>query len=323
MTRIWDWALGAACRSGAPRPTSPTSCRWRTAPASQSIDDAGLVLPMLDYQQEICRFRRGIRKAGARFRGYRLPAPALRPQYGPAAVLAAAQVSRRSSPAPRRSSAMRNTGPSCSAALPQANSPLLAVTPIYGGRAPPISRALVDAGRLAQADAATPRGAGDVLGPIKPEIAARTGLSPHCRVRCGIHDSNADLPALAPAPAMSRSPSSRPAPGSLFWPRAARCRRMASSSIASAMSMRWAIWCRARASWADANTRSSSGDAAEDAGAAGAAPCRIHRQSLLRSARLLRSGRTVRGHARPVRRCRRQRCDPVAPRHLGRALLRR
>jgi len=35
------------------------------------------------------------------------------------------------------------------------------------------------------------RGAGDALGSIKPEIAARTGLSPHCRVRCGIHDSNA------------------------------------------------------------------------------------------------------------------------------------
>lgn len=35
------------------------------------------------------------------------------------------------------------------------------------------------------------RRAGDVLGPIKPEIAARTGLSPSCRVRCGIHDSNA------------------------------------------------------------------------------------------------------------------------------------
>ena len=35
------------------------------------------------------------------------------------------------------------------------------------------------------------RGAGDVLGPIKREIAARTGLSANCRVRCGIHDSNA------------------------------------------------------------------------------------------------------------------------------------
>ncbi|HKP25351.1 MAG TPA: hypothetical protein VJV39_15900, partial [Dongiaceae bacterium] len=35
------------------------------------------------------------------------------------------------------------------------------------------------------------RRASDVLGPIKPEIAERTGLAPHCRVRCGIHDSNA------------------------------------------------------------------------------------------------------------------------------------
>jgi sugar (pentulose or hexulose) kinase len=35
------------------------------------------------------------------------------------------------------------------------------------------------------------RKAGDVLGAIRPEIAARTSLSPHCRVRCGIHDSNA------------------------------------------------------------------------------------------------------------------------------------
>ncbi|MGH6894419.1 MAG: FGGY-family carbohydrate kinase, partial [Dongiaceae bacterium] len=35
------------------------------------------------------------------------------------------------------------------------------------------------------------RRASEALGPIRPEIAARTGLSPHCRVRTGIHDSNA------------------------------------------------------------------------------------------------------------------------------------
>jgi L-fuculokinase len=35
------------------------------------------------------------------------------------------------------------------------------------------------------------RKASDVLGSIRPELAARTGLSPQCRVRCGIHDSNA------------------------------------------------------------------------------------------------------------------------------------
>jgi L-fuculokinase len=35
------------------------------------------------------------------------------------------------------------------------------------------------------------RFAGDVLGTVTPEMAQRTGLSPECRVICGIHDSNA------------------------------------------------------------------------------------------------------------------------------------
>jgi L-fuculokinase len=35
------------------------------------------------------------------------------------------------------------------------------------------------------------RFAGDTLGTITPAIASRTGLSPDCRVSCGIHDSNA------------------------------------------------------------------------------------------------------------------------------------
>lgn len=35
------------------------------------------------------------------------------------------------------------------------------------------------------------RFAGDVLGSVTPEIAQRTGLTPECRVICGIHDSNA------------------------------------------------------------------------------------------------------------------------------------
>lgn len=37
------------------------------------------------------------------------------------------------------------------------------------------------------------RRASDVLGPILPKIAARTGLSPATPVACGIHDSNASL----------------------------------------------------------------------------------------------------------------------------------
>jgi len=40
---------------------------------------------------------------------------------------------------------------------------------------------------------APPRKPGDVLGPILPEIAARTGLPGETPVSCGIHDSNASL----------------------------------------------------------------------------------------------------------------------------------
>lgn len=37
------------------------------------------------------------------------------------------------------------------------------------------------------------RGADEVLGPVLPELAARTGLAPGTPVTCGIHDSNASL----------------------------------------------------------------------------------------------------------------------------------
>ncbi len=35
------------------------------------------------------------------------------------------------------------------------------------------------------------RAAGDVLGPIRPDLAAKLGLDPACQVLCGLHDSNA------------------------------------------------------------------------------------------------------------------------------------
>lgn len=51
---------------------------------------------------------------------------------------------------------------------------------------------LVD--RLGIADKIAPaRPSADILGPILPEIAVRTGLSPDTPVHCGIHDSNASL----------------------------------------------------------------------------------------------------------------------------------
>lgn len=52
--------------------------------------------------------------------------------------------------------------------------------------------ALVDGLGIAELLAA-PRKPGDILGPILPEIATRTGLAPDAPVLCGIHDSNASL----------------------------------------------------------------------------------------------------------------------------------
>jgi len=37
------------------------------------------------------------------------------------------------------------------------------------------------------------RNASDTLGPVRPEVATRTGLSPQTRVLCGIHDNNASM----------------------------------------------------------------------------------------------------------------------------------
>ena len=39
--------------------------------------------------------------------------------------------------------------------------------------------------------------AGDVIGHLRPELAAQTGLSPHVRIYAGLHDSNAALIAAA------------------------------------------------------------------------------------------------------------------------------
>lgn len=50
------------------------------------------------------------------------------------------------------------------------------------------------AARRGWADRLPPlRGAGEVLGPISPDWAVRTGLSPDTKIYCGLHDSNAAL----------------------------------------------------------------------------------------------------------------------------------
>lgn len=48
--------------------------------------------------------------------------------------------------------------------------------------------------------------AGDVLGPLRPDLAARTGIDGSCGVLCGLHDSNASLCAARSLPDVAGGP---------------------------------------------------------------------------------------------------------------------
>jgi sugar (pentulose or hexulose) kinase len=60
------------------------------------------------------------------------------------------------------------------------------------------------------------RAAGDVLGPITPEWAARTGLPADVRVHCGLHDSNAALLAARGFPEIAGNESTVLSTGTWF-----------------------------------------------------------------------------------------------------------
>ena len=137
--RIWEWALEQLADLA--RQFNITDIVPVAHGASVAvIDDAGLVLPMLDYELDISDFDAGVRPDGARLRGDRLAAPALRPQYRPAAVLAAAQVSRsiRAHQGDRRLCAILVLPAERRRA--RTSSPPSVAIPIYGSRALPISR---------------------------------------------------------------------------------------------------------------------------------------------------------------------------------------
>ncbi|MGH8530511.1 MAG: FGGY-family carbohydrate kinase [Nevskiales bacterium] len=60
------------------------------------------------------------------------------------------------------------------------------------------------------------RKASDVLGPISPEWAVRTGLSPEVRIYCGLHDSNASLLAARSFPEIAGRESTVLSTGTWF-----------------------------------------------------------------------------------------------------------
>lgn len=60
------------------------------------------------------------------------------------------------------------------------------------------------------------RHAGDVLGTLRPQFARSTGLSPHTRVLCGIHDSNAALLCARAHPQLAASEATVVSTGTWF-----------------------------------------------------------------------------------------------------------
>jgi sugar (pentulose or hexulose) kinase len=153
------------------------------------VDEAGLVLPMLDYQQEISEFDDEYERLARDFAA--TGSPRLPCGHNPGRQLFWLQ--RRFPEAFARATAILGYAQYWSFRLSGlAASELTALgnhSDLWRPRAGDFSRLVHEAGwrRLMP----PLRKAGDILGTLRPEVATRTGLSPRCRVRCGIHDSNA------------------------------------------------------------------------------------------------------------------------------------
>lgn len=186
--RIWDWALGQLTelsRQARIMDIVPVAHGASVA----AIDDGGLVLPMLDYEQEISDFDEEYETLARDFAATACP----RLPCGHNTGRQLFWLQRKFPEAFARTKSIVGYAQYWSFLLSGvAANELTALgchTDLWRPRAADFSRLVDEAGwrRLMP----PLRKASDVLGPIRPEIAARTGLSPHCRVRCGIHDSNA------------------------------------------------------------------------------------------------------------------------------------
>ncbi|HET6158042.1 MAG TPA: FGGY family carbohydrate kinase [Dongiaceae bacterium] len=186
--RIWDWTLGQLAALS--RQVNITDIVPVAHGASVAvIDEAGLVLPMLDYEQDISDFDNEYETLARDFAATACP----RLPCGHNTGRQLFWLQRKFPDAFARTTAIVGYAQYWSFLLSGvAASELTALgchTDLWQPRIGDFS-ALVD--RCGWRKVMPPlRKASDVLGLIRPEIAARTGLSASCRVRCGIHDSNA------------------------------------------------------------------------------------------------------------------------------------
>jgi sugar (pentulose or hexulose) kinase len=186
--QIRDWALGELAELS--RRAAITDIVPVAHGASVAIiDQHDLVLAMLDYQQEIAEFDPEYEKLARDFAA--TGSPRLPCGQNPGRQLFWLQ--RKFPDVFARATAVVGYAQYWSFLLSGvAASELTALgnhSDLWRPRAGDFSRLVDEAGwrRLMP----PLRKASDVLGPIRPEIAVRTGLPPQCRIRCGIHDSNA------------------------------------------------------------------------------------------------------------------------------------
>lgn len=188
--RIWNWALGQL--EALARHVHITDVVPVAHGASVAIvDESGLVLPMLDCQQDASDFDEEYEALARDFA--ETGSPRLPCGHNPGRQLFWLQ--RRFPDAFARARAIVGYAQYWAFMLSGvAASELTALgshSDLWRPRARDFSRLVEAAGWR---DLMPPlRWASDVLGPIRPEIAARTGLPPDCRVRTGIHDSNASF----------------------------------------------------------------------------------------------------------------------------------
>jgi sugar (pentulose or hexulose) kinase len=185
---LWNWLL-ATCRAFAAQARVSAIVPVTHGATAALVDDAGLVLPVLDYEAEL----QGI------------DYDALRPPYDdtlsprlPAGLNLGRQLAWLQAQFPRKFGRARHilmypqywAWRLCGVAASEATS-LGCHTDLWNPRRQTYSPLVERMGWTGLMPPLAPAHA--ALGVLRPEIAAATGLPADCEVLCGIHDSNASL----------------------------------------------------------------------------------------------------------------------------------
>jgi sugar (pentulose or hexulose) kinase len=184
----WSWIVAQL------RELSRLACITDIVPVAHGasiavIDDRGLVLPMLDYQQEIAEFDRAYESLARDFAATlspRLPCGHntgrqlfwLQRKFPKEFARATAIVGQ------AQYWAWRLSGAAATELTSISNH-----TDLWNPRAKNFSALVAKAGWRKLFPPI--RAAGEIIGAILPEVAMQTGLPADCRIRTGIHDSNA------------------------------------------------------------------------------------------------------------------------------------